>query len=153
MALVTLKGARAGFFRGDVTLLMDDIGELRPTFFPSVPRLLGRLYGCSALDVLTCADRVVSAVNEGGAVKRLLFSMALSSKKALLAKGIVCNNTLWDIIVFKKVRQRLGGRVRFIITGSAPISSAIMEFLRCALGCHVFEGYGQTEARHNPTAC
>jgi len=37
-------GARVGFFRGDVKLLLDDIQELKPTYFPTVPRLLNRIY-------------------------------------------------------------------------------------------------------------
>ena len=47
--------------------------------------------------------------------------------------------------MFSKVQNTLGGRVRAIVTGSAPISAKVMDFLRCAFGCLVLEGYGQTE--------
>jgi long-chain acyl-CoA synthetase len=47
--------------------------------------------------------------------------------------------------VFSKVREKLGGEVRFIITGSAPIAPNLLEFLRIAFCCPVLEGYGQTE--------
>ena len=39
-----MNGGRVGFYQGDVRLLMDDIGALRPTIFPTVPRLLNRMY-------------------------------------------------------------------------------------------------------------
>ena len=51
----------------------------------------------------------------------------------------------WDSIVFANVAASLGGRVRAMITGSAPLSSTVMEFMRICFSCHVLEGYGQTE--------
>jgi len=48
-------------------------------------------------------------------------------------------------LVFSKVQQRLGGKVRLMMTGSAPISSEVLKFLRVAFSCPVLEGYGQTE--------
>lgn len=47
--------------------------------------------------------------------------------------------------MFGKVRNTMGGRVRLMITGSAPCSREILTFIRAALGCVVLEGYGQTE--------
>lgn len=47
------------------------------------------------------------------------------------------NDTIWDRIVFKKVQQALGGKVRFIATGSAPLSPIVLKFLRCIVGCPV----------------
>ena len=44
---------------------------------------------------------------------------------------------MWDYIVFNKVQKSLGGRVKFILTGSAPISEKVLNFLRCAFGCMV----------------
>lgn len=46
---------------------------------------------------------------------------------------------------FKQIRESLGGCIRFMITGSAPISPEILHFLRVVSGCHVLEGYGATE--------
>ena len=51
--------------------------------------------------------------------------------------GIVRNNSWWDTLVFRRVQASLGGRVRFIISGSAPISSRVMDFLRVCFGCDV----------------
>ena len=55
-------------------------------------------------------------------------------------------DSLWDKLVFNKIQKLLGGRVRIIITGSAPLSPSVLDFVRCAMGCLVMEGYGQTEA-------
>ena len=52
-------------------------------------------------------------------------------------RGLVRQNSLWDKIVLKKVRELLGGRVRMIFTGSAPIAAHVLDFLRAAFGCQV----------------
>ncbi|KAL4841854.1 hypothetical protein H8958_017144 [Nasalis larvatus] len=80
-------GARVGFFQGDIRLLADDMKTLKPTLFPTVPRVLNRIYD----------------------------------------------------------KASLGGRVRIIVTGAAPISAPVVTFFRAAMGCQVYEAYGQTE--------
>ena len=59
-------------------------------------------------------------------------------------RGIVRNDGFYDF-AFKQIRESLGGKVRFMITGSAPISPEVLHFLRVCSGCHVLEGYGATE--------
>lgn len=60
-------------------------------------------------------------------------------------RRVVRNNSFWDAIVFRKLRNNMGDRIRLMITGSAPVSEEVLTFMRCALGCVVLEGYGQTE--------
>lgn len=127
------NGAKIGFFQGDVKKLMDDIQELKPTVFPSVPRLLNRVY-----------DKVMAGVSSS-ALKSKLLHMALSSKEKEIQNGIIRNNSIWDKLVFSKLQQSLGGKVRLVTTGSAPLSPKILMFLRCCMGAPVLEGYGQTE--------
>ena len=127
-------GGTMGFFRGDVKLLLDDVQALRPTLFVAVPRLLNRMY-----------DTIMNTVNSSGKVKRAIFNKAMKSKKAALAKGVIRRDTIWDKLVFKKIQMRLGGRVRAVATGAAPIADHVLTFARCAFGCPVTQGYGQSE--------
>ncbi|XP_030646141.1 long-chain-fatty-acid--CoA ligase 6 isoform X2 [Chanos chanos] len=125
-------GARVGFYQGDISLLMDDIKTLKPTFFPVVPRLLNRIY-----------DKIMGSVTSP--LRRVILQYAVRRKQAELSSGVVRNNSLWDKLVFNKIQASLGGNLRFILTASAPISPAVLSFLRATLGCLIFEGYGQTE--------
>ncbi len=133
MLVVLFNGAKVGFYRGDVLQLLDDINALKPTVFCSVPRLWNRIY-----------DKVNAGVREGSVVAQKLFAWAFESKRRALSKGQT-PNALFEKVVFSKLRAKLGGRVRYMSTGSAPISAEVMEFLRIAFGC-VLEGYGMTES-------
>jgi long-chain acyl-CoA synthetase len=134
MLVCLFRGAKAGFFRGDVLGLLDDIAELKPTVFCSVPRLWNRIY-----------DKVQAGIREGGFVKQKMFAIAYAAKKRALDEGRP-PPAIWERIVFSKLRDKLGGRVRYMSTGSAPISAEVMEFLRVCFGGVVFEGYGMTES-------
>uniref|UniRef100_UPI00398F4131 long-chain-fatty-acid--CoA ligase 1-like isoform X2 n=1 Tax=Pristiophorus japonicus TaxID=55135 RepID=UPI00398F4131 len=125
-------GARIGFFQGDIRLLMDDIKVLKPTVFPVVPRLLNRMY-----------DKVHIQAN--GFIKRPILKFATWRKIAELRKGIMRRNSIWDKLVFHKVQDSLGGKIKFMITGAAPVSETVLTFIRAAVGCQFYEGYGQTE--------
>ncbi|CAH1794140.1 unnamed protein product [Owenia fusiformis] len=132
-SFMIMQGCHIGFFRGDVKLLLEDIKVLKPTFFPVVPRLLNRIY-----------DKTLQAVS-ASKIKSILFNFAMSKKQAEVEKGIIRKDSIWDKLVFKKVQEGLGGRLRLAVTGSAPISEKVMMFCRCAFGCPILEGYGQTE--------
>ncbi|XP_034038237.1 long-chain-fatty-acid--CoA ligase 1-like [Thalassophryne amazonica] len=131
-SVMLFHGASMGFFQGDIHMLKDDMITLKPTVFPVVPRLLNRMY-----------DNIFGQANTS--VKRWLLGFASRQKEAELMKGIIRRDSVWDHLIFKKVQASLGGRVRLIITGAAPISPSILTFLRAAMGCHFYEGYGQTE--------
>eukprot|EP01006_Ploeotia_vitrea_P030525 TRINITY_DN62918_c0_g1_i1.p1 TRINITY_DN62918_c0_g1~~TRINITY_DN62918_c0_g1_i1.p1 ORF type:complete len:686 (+),score=60.63 TRINITY_DN62918_c0_g1_i1:23-2059(+) len=132
---VLSNGSAAGFWRGDVTLILEDLVALQPTLFVSVPRLLNRLY-----------DKITGGVKEAGGVKQALFEKAYNTKLQYLRQGHLTHK-LWDGLVFTPLKTKLGlNRVREIITGSAPIAPHVMDFLRVVFGCNVIEGYGQTEA-------
>ncbi|NWX33279.1 ACSL1 ligase, partial [Notiomystis cincta] len=78
-------------------------------------------------------------------LKRWLLDFASKRKEAELRSGIVRNNSFWDKVIFRKIQASLGGKVRLMITGAAPVSASVLTFLRSALGCQFYEGYGQTE--------
>ncbi|NXL61400.1 ACSL5 ligase, partial [Chordeiles acutipennis] len=125
-------GAKVGFFQGDIKFLTDDMKNLKPTLFPVVPRLLNRIY-----------DKIQSSAKSP--VKRCLLNFAVMMKMAEIKQGIIRNDSIWDQLIFKKVQETMGGRVRIMVTGAAPISPSVLTFLRAALGCQIFEAYGQTE--------
>ncbi|XP_076153364.1 long-chain-fatty-acid--CoA ligase 5 isoform X2 [Alosa pseudoharengus] len=125
-------GGRVGFFQGDIRLLPDDMKTLQPTIFPVVPRLLNRVY-----------DKVQSGAQSP--FKKWLLNFAVERKFAEVKQGIMRNNSIWDRLIFHKVQESLGGRVRIMVTGAAPISPSVLNFLRACLGCQIFEAYGQTE--------
>uniref|UniRef100_A0A3Q3DVE3 Long-chain-fatty-acid--CoA ligase n=1 Tax=Hippocampus comes TaxID=109280 RepID=A0A3Q3DVE3_HIPCM len=132
-SVVYCHGGRIGFYQGDIRLLPDDMKALRPTIFPVVPRLLNRMY-----------DKIFSQANSP--LKRWLLNFAAKRKGAEVSSGIIRSDSVWDKIFFSKIQlASLGGRLRMIITGAAPTSPAVLGFLRAALGCQVYEAYGQTE--------
>ena len=90
--------------RGDILELLEDIQELKPTVFYSVPRLYNRIY-----------DRVLSTIRAGNPVSRRLFETAFAYKKAALRRGDLSGGRFgpfWDKLVFSKVKARLGGQPR-----------------------------------------
>ncbi|XP_019939763.1 long-chain-fatty-acid--CoA ligase 1-like isoform X1 [Paralichthys olivaceus] len=130
--VMLVHGARIGFFQGDIRRLADDLKTLKPTVFPAVPRVLNRMY-----------DKIFGQADTS--LKRWLLGFAYRRKEAELMKGIVRRDSIWDRLIFRKVQDSLGGRVRLMFTGAAPISPVVLTFLRAALGCQFYEGYGQTE--------
>ncbi|XP_061491980.1 long-chain-fatty-acid--CoA ligase 5 [Rhineura floridana] len=126
------NGAKVGFFQGDIRLLTDDMKALKPTVFPVVPRLLNRIY-----------DKIQSGAQTK--FKQVMLKVAEARKHAEVKQGILRNTSIWDKLVFKKVQEIMGGKVRIVVTAAAPISPSVLTFLRAAFGCQIFEAYGQTE--------
>lgn len=132
VSAVLYKGGGVGFYQGDPRLLIDDILTLRPSFFVGVPRVFDRIY-----------DKIKSTIDQAGPITKWLFNTAYEAKRKALRNG----NTipLWDLLVFRKFKSRLGGRVKAIISGSAPLTAPVHEFLLICFGCPVIQGYGLTE--------
>ncbi|KAA8528236.1 hypothetical protein F0562_035513 [Nyssa sinensis] len=130
-------GASIGFWRGDVKLLLEDIGELKPTIFCAVPRVLDRVY-----------SGLTQKISAGGFLKQTVFNLAYSYKLHNMRKGHkhVEAAPLFDKIVFSKVKQGLGGNVRLILSGAAPLATHVEAYLRVVACCHVLQGYGLTES-------
>ncbi|KAG9025800.1 hypothetical protein FRB95_009774 [Tulasnella sp. JGI-2019a] len=134
LELLTLAlGGCIGYFTGNPANLMADMQVLRPHFFPSVPRVLNRIY----------ANLIAASQAPGW--KGTLFRQAVAVKEANFQATGAFTHMLWDALVFRKAQAVLGGRVMFISTGSAPISRSVLDFLKIAFACEVMEGYGLTE--------
>ncbi|OMO61237.1 AMP-dependent synthetase/ligase [Corchorus capsularis] len=131
--LIPYYGVAVGFYQGDNMKLVEDMAALRPTLFCSVPRLYNRIYA-----------GILNAVKTPGALRERLFNAAYNSKKQALLNG-KSPSPMWDRLVFKKIKARLGGRVRFMGSGASPLSPDVMDFLKICFGGRVVEGYGMTE--------
>lgn len=133
MAMAWTAGVSAGFYGGDVLQLVDDIGTLKPTIFPSVPRLYNRIYG-KIKDGFAAKPGCIQGIIKNG----------VATKLANMKAGKGLHHGCYDKL-FKKIRMLLGGRVRMMITGSAPIAGDVLDFLKVCFSCPIQEGYGMTE--------
>jgi len=131
---MAIQGCTIGFYNGDVQRLKEDLQELQPTFFISVPRLYGRFY-----------DKMQEGLNNLTGMKKSLATKAVKTKLENLQTHGALQHGLYDSLVFKKMKDAMGGKVKYMLSGSAPIEPAIQNFLRIALGVPFVEGYGQTE--------
>jgi long-chain acyl-CoA synthetase len=122
--------------------LPENLQEVRPTVMAVVPRVLEKVHG-----------KIRETVAKGSPLARKLFRTAeragWSHASARLAGqspplGVRLKHAATDKLVGAKIRTRLGGRVRFMISGSAPLSTELAQFF-FAMGLPVYEGYGLTE--------
>jgi len=127
-------GVAVGFYQGDVFKLKDDLAELKPTLMISVPRLFNRFY-----------DALQAKVSELTGFKRTITDWGIQKKLANYEASAAVTHGFYDSLVFNKFRAVLGGRVRQMITGSAPISKDTLNFLKIGFCCQINEGFGQTE--------
>jgi long-chain acyl-CoA synthetase len=136
------KGAAVVYAEALIERLPANMIEVKPTVMGSVPRLYERVYA-----------RVSSAVEAGSPLKQRIFHWAsgLGAQKYanhLAGKGdspwLAAQLKVADMLVFGKIRERTGGRVRYFVSGSAPLAREIGEFFY-GMGMLVLEGYGLTE--------
>ena len=127
-------GVAIGIYNGSAAKLLEDFQILRPTALCAVPRIFQRIY-----------DAIISKVESKPPIVRRIFEKALKIKMKDYEETGMYKNILLDNLVFKEVRKTLGGRLRFLLVGSAPIDGYIINFLRCVLSAEIMEGYGQTE--------
>ena len=120
--------------------LLDDIAELRPTIFCSVPRLWNRIH-----------DRVMAQVNSSNLVSRSLFKLAYESKLAALRRGDLKGGRfgpMWDRLVFSKIRARLGGTAAV-----SPCSCFTLAIVRTALSATSLGNGPSENVRHGSILC
>ena len=134
MAVLVSRGIPIGFYNGDAKKLIEDAKILRPTCMCGVPKIFQRVY-----------DAINDILKKQPTIVKKIFKTAIDLKMKDYSEKGMLTNILWDYTVFKKVRDVLGGRMRFMLIGSAPMDDYVLNFLRCALSCEIVEGYGQTE--------
>eukprot|EP00899_Mesostigma_viride_P000325 jgi/Mesvir1/10293/Mv16422-RA.1 len=129
-------GLGIGYWQGDVKKLLEDIAMLKPTWFPGVPRIFDRIYA-----------GVENAIKSSGLLKKTLYNYAFERKLNYLKAGVSSDKAspFFDKILFSKIKMRLGGRVRLIVSGAAPLAPHVEDFLAVTMCCPVVQGYGLTE--------
>ncbi|MDT0201073.1 AMP-dependent synthetase/ligase [Nocardioides sp. AE5] len=127
---------------GRIDKIIDNLAVVKPTFMGAAPRIFEKAYG-----------RIVTMQEAEGGLKEKLFNKAFAvglevDRRKAEGKSIPfllnLQHGLFDKLVFSKVRERFGGRVRFFISGSAALNREVAEWFHAA-GILILEGYGMTE--------
>jgi long-chain acyl-CoA synthetase len=140
--LMPLRTGSCVWFSEGLSKLPHELRAARPTFFLSPPRVWERMY-----------SSILAEIKKRPAPLRKMFYLALGmgSRAAQLRRSgqpvpawMRAALGFFDKIIFNKIRERLGGRLRFPISGAAPLSKDLAEFYE-AIGMPLLEGYGLTE--------
>lgn len=129
------SGCAIGYFNGDPLKLKDDFVACKPTIIATVPRVLNRFFDVFKANIAALTG-----------CKGWLVNKAVNSKMGGLKDSNTVTSCCYDKLVFKKMKAALGGRLRWMVIGSAPTSKEVLDFMKIALCIPIQEGYGQTES-------
>lgn len=122
--------------------LVDNLAVVKPTVMIAVPRIFEKIY-----------SKIMDQISQGSLVEKQAFKWAISAAEKYYAKidkdlspsaAEIVEYTLASKIVFSKIYDRFGGKIRYFVSGGAPLSPEIIKFLRYA-NLTILEGYGLTE--------
>jgi long-chain acyl-CoA synthetase len=128
---------------GRVERIVDNLKVIRPTFVAAVPRIFEKVYA-----------KILEGAHQGGALKQAIFHWAFAVGRAYSEREregrrpgpwLSFKRALADRLVFRKIRALFGDRLRFFVSGSAPLALELAEFFHAA-GVLILEGYGLTES-------
>jgi len=129
-------------FAENIDKLRDNLPEVKPHFICSVPRVFEKVYA-----------GVIAKAEAGSPLKKKIFHWAVSVGREVsklqqarkpVPAGLAFKHRIAHKLVFSKLHEALGGRLRFAVSGGAPLSKEIAEFFHAA-GILILEGYGLTE--------
>lgn len=127
---------------GRVPKVIENLAAVKPTLMAAVPRIFEKAY-----------NKIIEGARQGGRVKQRIFQWAVAVGKAgsqVRQRGetpgglLALQLRIAERLVFSRIKTTFGGRVRYFISGSAPLSREIAEFFH-ACGLLILEGYGLTE--------
>jgi len=127
---------------GTVEKIVDNLAVVKPTFMGAAPRIFEKAHA-----------RIITMANADGGAKKKIFDRAFTvglevSRRRLAGESVPAlmgvEHKLYDKLVFHKIRERFGGRLRFFVSGAAALNREIAEWFHAA-GVLVLEGYGLTE--------
>lgn len=136
-------------FAEDVKKVVENMDEIKPTFMISVPRLFEKVY-----------SRIHESVHQMSSLRKAMFHQAVKTGREYVNKKYIAKTPvgmlglkyrIFDRLVFRKIRNRFGGRLRGMVCGGAPLDKTINEFM-WAIGIPVYNGYGLTETSPVVTA-
>ena len=135
-------GATIAYWERDPLKIMPNLAELKPTYFPSVPRIFEKIY-----------TMATSAMEKAGGIKKAIFNWSIGvgqkmreTERAGRQPGFLLRKKyeFADEKVLSKIRGLFGGELRLAVSGAAPINPEILRFFDAA-GVLVLEGWGMTE--------
>ncbi len=135
-------GTTIAYWQRDPQKILPDLAELKPTYFPSVPRIFEKIYTAAT-----------SAIEKAGGLKKAIFDWSIrvgEKMRAVEREGrkpgflLAREHAFADRQVLSKIRNLFGGKIRLAVSGAAPINPEILRFFDAA-GVLVLEGWGMTE--------
>jgi long-chain acyl-CoA synthetase len=127
---------------GRVDKLVANLTLVRPTLMCAAPRVFEKVYNAAAGSAMSSGGAKAKIFTWAVRVGRRATALTLAGER--VPAGLAAQQRVADKLVFSKLRERLGGRIRVLVSGSAPLSSDISEFFAAA-GLPIYEGYGLTE--------
>ncbi|KRC35637.1 MULTISPECIES: AMP-dependent synthetase/ligase [Oerskovia] len=124
----------------DTKTLLEDLGEFKPTYILSVPRVFEKVYNSS--EQKAAAGGKVK-IFHWAAATAIAYSRALDDPKGP-GIGLKLQHKVADALVYKKLRAALGGQTKWAVSGGAPLGERLGHFYR-GIGVRILEGYGLTE--------
>jgi long-chain acyl-CoA synthetase len=135
-------GGNIAYWERDPLKIIPNLAEVKPEYFPSVPRIFEKIYTAAT-----------SEVEKSGGLKKIVFNWAIRVGKKVRERERAGQRVGWllrkqheiaDKQVLSKIRALFGGRIKNCVTGAAPINPEILRFFDAA-GVLILEGWGMTE--------
>ena len=126
---------RVGYSSGDIKNLIGDIAKLRPTFFGSFPAFFNKIY-----------QKIRENIENKPSFLQTIVDQAIQTKIRNFLKYGQIHHVFYDFLVFKIMRNILGGNIRFMVSGGAPLSIEVKNFLTVVYSAPILEAYGMTES-------